>query len=189
MGKTSAAAGIAHELGVPAYGVSIPELVSKYMGGTGENLAKLFGQLRDGAVVVFDEIDAIGGSRTAVDQTSAAERNQIVNTLLTLLDRRGGGVLVATTNRADVLDPALRRRFDETLVFPSATPEQQATLARRLEAKFGLTQWVDLCGCENFDAVTKRVTREARRIVMAEILAAKAAGAEDIDEEAADAAE
>jgi len=178
-GKTSAAAGIAHQLGVQAYGVSIPALVSQFLGATGSNLHALFGSLHDGTVVVLDEIDAIGGHRTAPDQAAAKEQNAIVNTLLTLMDRNQGGVFVATTNRSDVLDPALRRRFDDELYFPEPTIEQRTLLARRIADQHGIDP-VPVDDCRNYDAVTKRTLAEARRVVMRQILADLTDGTDDL---------
>jgi SpoVK/Ycf46/Vps4 family AAA+-type ATPase len=182
-GKTSAASAIAHELDVPAFTVTIPALISKYLGGTGENLNTLFRHVGDGAVVVLDEIDAIGGQRVNPDQAASKEQNSIVNAMLTLLDTHRGGTLVATTNRLDVLDPALIRRFDDVVYFPAPNDAQKAQLMLRLCDRYGIPT-VEVRDCGNYDAVTKRVTGEARRIVMREILAAKAAADEDLDESA-----
>lgn len=186
-GKTSAGAAIANELGCAAYGVSIPSLVSQWIGETGRNLGTLFDQIESGAVVVFDEIDAIGGRRTDASTSGGAEKNAIVNGLLVLLDRKTDGTLIATTNRADVLDPALLRRFDETLTFPAPSQAQMSQLAGRLEERLKVPP-VDLTGCENFDAVTKRVLREARRQAMEEILAEKAAVTEELEEDETESA-
>lgn len=177
-GKTSVAAAIAGLLGVPAYAVSLPNLISKYIGETGQNLGQLFDAIKSDTVVVFDEIDAIGSARGRVDQSSGKEANSQVNTILTLLDRHEKGVLIATTNRPDILDPALLRRFDEQIRFPDPNELQKRGLAAKLSAFYGVPE-VNVHGCENFDAVTKTVMREARRMVMAEILAADTAEEED----------
>lgn len=172
-GKTSTAAALANALGARAYCISIPDLVSKYVGETAQNVAKIFSELRDGMVVVFDEIDAVGHERSSDDSSSGKERNSVINAMLQLLDRHKSGVIVGTTNRPDILDPALRRRFDEQMLFPAPSPEQMQRLAEKLCDKFRIeasSVYVDDCG--NFDEVTKRVTTEARRQVMAELLAA-----------------
>ena len=180
-GKTSVASAIGHELDMPAYTVTIPALVSQFLGGTGGNLQKLFATVRDGTVVVFDEIDAIGSERARPDQAASKEQNGVVNVMLTLLDRHQGGTLVATTNRLDVLDPALVRRFDDVLHFPEPNDAQKAALAARLADGHGID--APFVGdCPNFDAVAKRVVGAARRIVMREILAAKEAASEDLDD-------
>lgn len=173
-GKTSAAAAVANALDCTPYCVSIPELVSCYLGETAKNLAKIFESMREGVIVVFDEIDAIGTSRNDGSHGSDKERNSTVNALLTLLDRQRGGLIVATTNRPEIIDPALLRRFDDRILFPEPNVAQKRALGERLAEKFGIEP-VAVDDCANFDELTKRVETEARRIVMRELLAADSA--------------
>lgn len=179
-GKSSSAAAVGHALGVPAYCVSIPQLVGSHLGETGKNLGALFDSIRHGMVVVFDEIDAIGSRRGQGEQSCDKEMNATVNCFLMLLDRNKSGVIMATTNRPDILDPALMRRFDEKILFPAPSREQMESLAWTLAQKFGVPP-VYVADCANFDEVTKRVENEARRIVMKELLAADAAPDDDED--------
>lgn len=183
-GKTSSAAALANALGLEAYAVSLPRVVSKYLGETGQNLGQLFQHLTPGTVLVFDELDAVAAHRGVVDQAAGKEFNSVVNTLLTLMDRHKTGVIVATTNRLDIIDPALLRRFDEQTFFPAPRPDQLRSLADKLADGFDIPRLCTrlLDECTNYDNVTKVVEREARRIVMKEILAAEAA-AENDDEE------
>lgn len=171
-GKSSSAAAIASALGVPAFGVGLPQLIDKFLGGTGANLGELFASLSRDTLVVFDEIDAIGSQRVGIDQSASKEQNSVVNTMLTLLDRNNTGIIVATTNRVDILDPALVRRFEEVIELPAPSYEQMTALASRLCAKFSVSE-VYVGDCLNFDAVTKRVKREARKQIMWEILASE----------------
>jgi len=180
-GKSSSAAAFAHALGVPAYCVSIPQLVGSHLGETGKNLGALFDSIRDGMVVVFDEIDAIGTRRSQGDQACDKEMSATVNCFLMLLDRNKSGVIMATTNRPDMIDPALMRRFDESILFPAPSREQMESLAWSLSQKFGVPP-VYVADCANFDEVTKRVQNEARRIVMKELLAADTAADDDENE-------
>lgn len=177
-GKTSVSAALGHALGVDAYCVSIAELISSYHGGTGAALGKMFANIRDGMVVVLDEVDAIGGDR---NDSQSTERNSTLNVLLQELDKNRSGVICATTNRLEALDPALLRRFDERILFPEPTVEQIASLTARLCDKFKIEP-VDASDCRNFDEVTKRVEREARRVVMRELIAADAADSDETDE-------
>jgi SpoVK/Ycf46/Vps4 family AAA+-type ATPase len=174
-GKTSAAGAMATRVSLTASAVSLPSLISKWVGETGENLGKLFEAMHDGALVVLDEIDALGAVRGGVDNSAAKSYNSIVNTMLTLLDRKRAGVIVATTNRVDILDPALIRRFDEVLEFPGPTPQQKLDLALRLAKKFEVDAPPRECvlACEHFAAVEKLVETEARRAVMREVLSAE----------------
>jgi len=173
-GKSSSAAAMGNALGVPAYGVSLPRTISKYIGETGQNLGQLFDNLTQETLVVFDELDAIGSRRGVVEQAAGKEHNGIVNTMLTLLDRCRKGVIVATTNRPDILDPALLRRFDELVEFPAPNAEQMRSLARKLCDGYGVPE-VEVGNCQNFDEVAKSCETQARRIVMKELLAAEAA--------------
>lgn len=181
-GKSSSGAAVARALGVPAYGVSLPGLIASYLGATGQNLGELFGAIRSDMVVVFDELDAIGAARGAAESGGAKEYNSIVNTLLTLLDRHERGVIIATTNRPDILDAALLRRFDEKIEFPAPNETQMRGLSTKLSKHYGVPI-VDVRSCVNFDEVTKTVQREARRHVMAEILKDQEEEEEDGEEE------
>jgi SpoVK/Ycf46/Vps4 family AAA+-type ATPase len=180
-GKTSSAVAIAKQLGVPCWGVNISEVFGQYLGSTSKNIKALIEAAPNNAVTVLDEIDAIGGSRNAYgSQACDKELNASVNTLLTTLDRSCKGIIVATTNRLDILDSALRRRFEEVIEIPGPTIEQMRALASSLCFGFGVDPvYVD--DCENFDAVTKACKREARRIVMKQILAADTADEEEND--------
>ncbi len=183
-GKSSSAAALANALGMQAYGVSLPRTIDKYVGATGEHLGELFDALRGDTLIVFDEIDAIGASRGTANQAASKEQNSIVNTMLTLMDRNRDGVFIATTNRPDIIDPALMRRFDEQICFPEPSYEQMRSLAGRLCDGHGVP-CIDVSGCRNFDEVTKTVQREARRSVMREILLAEQSEAESDETNAA----
>jgi SpoVK/Ycf46/Vps4 family AAA+-type ATPase len=181
-GKTSCAAALAAARGVPAYGVSLPRLISKYVGATTENLGQLFDSLQKDTLVVFDELDAMGATRGSVEQSAGKEFNGITNALLTLLDRRSAGIIVATTNRIDILDPALVRRFDEQVLIPDPTWEQKLALAERLCVRHAVPVPDGIGECLNYDAVTKLVLREARKHVMREILAQEGQGDDEPEE-------
>ena len=178
-GKSSVASAIAQALGMRAYGVSLPQMISCYMGETGKNLGEVFDSVGSNCVVVFDEIDAIGSRRGDVTSGAGKEANSVVNTMLTLMDRNRGGLIVATTNRPDIVDAALLRRFDEQIFFTGPNPQQIRNLVEKLCAGYGIKPNVDVSDCENFDAVSKRVETTARRIVMQEILAAEAEESEE----------
>lgn len=83
-------------------------------------------------VVVFDEFDAIGKSRT--DATEHGELKRVVNSFLQLLDAfEGENIIIAATNHEKLLDKALWRRFDEVLFFPHpTTPEARMVLNMKL---------------------------------------------------------
>jgi cell division protease FtsH len=118
-GKTLLAKALAGEATVPFFAVSAAELVEIYVGTGPARVRDLFAQARrepDGAVIFFDEIDAIGRARSG-GQGGSSEHEATLNQLLVELDGFGSSeriVVLAATNRLDILDPALLRpgRFD-----------------------------------------------------------------------------
>jgi len=119
-GKTFLAKALAGECQLPFFNVSAADLSSQYVGGTTENIKKLFATARKYApsIIFIDEIDAVGRKRS---HENKGDGNLVVNTLLTEMDgfnQSSDPVFVlAATNYPDMLDPALTRpgRFDETI--------------------------------------------------------------------------
>ena len=180
-GKTSAASAIATTLQLNAWGVSLPQTIGTCIGETEKNLGEIFASLTPSTIVVIDEIDALGAERGGTGTSAGKSYNSIVNAMLTLMDRNKNGIIIATTNRRDIIDSALLRRFDEQMFFPQPTVEQMRSLASRLTDSFGVAP-IGVDDCANFDEVTKRITTEARRSVMREILAAEQLNEEDSDD-------
>ena len=122
-GKTLLARATAGEAGVPFFSASASEFIEMIVGVGAQRVRELFGEARKvaPAIVFIDEIDTIGRSRSgALSVGGHDEREQTLNQILTEMDGFSGteGVIVlAATNRADVLDPALLRpgRFDRTI--------------------------------------------------------------------------
>ncbi|MGH7683189.1 MAG: ATP-dependent metallopeptidase FtsH/Yme1/Tma family protein, partial [Vulcanimicrobiaceae bacterium] len=118
-GKTLLARAIAGEAGVPFFSLSASEFVEMYVGVGASRVRDLFKQAKEAApaIIFIDEIDAVGRRRGAGVGTVNDEREQTLNQLLGELDgfdRRTNIIVLAATNRPDVLDPALLRpgRFD-----------------------------------------------------------------------------
>jgi cell division protease FtsH len=119
-GKTLLAKAVAGEAGVPFYALSGSDFVDTYVGVGASRVRDLFAQARKnetGAIIFFDEIDAIGRARGQGVSGADSEREGTLNQLLVELDGFGAReriVVVAATNRLDMLDPALLRpgRFD-----------------------------------------------------------------------------
>ena len=118
-GKTLLAKAIAGEANVPFFSVSGSDFVEMYVGVGASRVRDLFDKAKQNApcIIFIDEIDAVGRQRGAGLGGGNDEREQTLNQLLVLMDgfKTGDGIIVmAATNRADVLDPALLRpgRFD-----------------------------------------------------------------------------
>ena len=124
-GKTLLARAIAGEAGVPFFSLSASEFVEMYVGVGASRVRDLFKQAKEAApaIIFIDEIDAVGRRRGAGVGTVNDEREQTLNQLLGELDgfdRRTNIIVLAATNRPDVLDPALLRpgRFDRQVTVP-----------------------------------------------------------------------
>jgi cell division protease FtsH len=121
-GKTLLARAVAGEAGVPFYSISGSDFVEMFVGVGASRVRDLFEQAKTNApaIVFIDEIDAVGRHRGAGLGGGHDEREQTLNQLLVEMDGfdvRGGVILIAATNRPDVLDPALLRpgRFDRQI--------------------------------------------------------------------------
>lgn len=166
-GKTTAAAQLARKLRLNVYVCSIAETVGSHMGETGRNIDKALGVLRAGHALILDELDALGSTRHASGDAAGREANRAISSLLTALDRYSTGLLIATTNRRDMLDPALVRRFDESLEFPAPDSATLSGFMWRLSHSFGIAPGPDECGIESYDAATKAVHKAARKAIVA----------------------
>jgi cell division protease FtsH len=124
-GKTLIARAIAGEAGVPFFSISGSDFVEMFVGVGASRVRDLFEQGKKNApcIIFIDEIDAVGRHRGAGLGGGHDEREQTLNQLLVEMDgfeSNDGVILVAATNRPDVLDPALLRpgRFDRRIVVP-----------------------------------------------------------------------
>jgi SpoVK/Ycf46/Vps4 family AAA+-type ATPase len=116
-GKTVSAQALAHGLYLPLVLVRFDAVVSSYLGETAANLRKVFDfAATRPMVMLFDEFDAIGKSRTAEEEHGELKR--VVNSFLQMLDSfKGEAIIIAATNHQGLLDVALWRRFDEAVYF------------------------------------------------------------------------
>ena len=125
-GKTLLARAIAGEAGVPFFTISGSDFVEMFVGVGASRVRDMFEQAKKNApcIVFIDEIDAVGRHRGAGYGGGNDEREQTLNQLLVEMDgfeANEGVILIAATNRPDVLDPALLRpgRFDRQIVVPN----------------------------------------------------------------------
>ncbi|MDV3519141.1 ATP-dependent zinc metalloprotease FtsH [Lentilactobacillus otakiensis] len=122
-GKTLLAKAVAGEAGVPFYSISGSDFVEMFVGVGASRVRDLFDQAKKAApaIIFIDEIDAVGRRRGAGMGGGHDEREQTLNQLLVEMDGFSGNegvIVIAATNRADVLDPALTRpgRFDRKIL-------------------------------------------------------------------------
>ena len=117
-GKTMAAGVLARELDRDLYQIDLATVVSKYIGETEKHLRKIFDAAeRSGAILLFDEADALFGKRSQVRDSHDRYANLEVSYLLQRMESYRG-IAILTTNMQNALDPAFQRRLRFVLQFP-----------------------------------------------------------------------
>jgi len=150
-GKTLLGKAIAGEAGVPFFSISGSDFVEMFVGVGASRVRDLFVQGKKNApcIIFIDEIDAVGRHRGAGLGGGHDEREQTLNQLLVEMDgfeSNEGVIIVAATNRPDVLDPALLRpgRFDRTVIVPKPDLRGRLEILKVHSAKTPLAGNVDL---------------------------------------------
>ncbi len=138
-GKTMAAEIIAHELGLDLYKIDLASMVSKYIGETEKNLARLFAEAESGnAILFFDEADALFGKRSEVKDAHDRYANIEISYLLQRMEAYEGVVILATNLRKN-MDDAFVRRLHFTIDFPLPAVEERRRIWQ--------TIWPDATPC------------------------------------------
>jgi hypothetical protein len=131
-GKTLAAEVVAGALGLDLFVVDLSQMVSKYIGETEKNLRRVFDAAeRGGAVLLFDEADALFGKRSEVKDSHDRYANIEVSYLLMRMEAYRG-LAVLTTNMRKALDSAFLRRLRFVVEFPFPGPAERAEIWRRV---------------------------------------------------------
>lgn len=137
-GKTTLAHHLAVRLGVPIVLVGAENLKAKFVGESEGNTARLFdaiGASGVGCVLFLDEIDAIGSKRGSAEDASDKLANSMVTVLLRKVEAHKG-ILIAATNRREVLDPALWRRFHMQISVDLPGDDERFAILKRYGAPF-----------------------------------------------------
>jgi len=151
-GKTLLAKAIAGEADVPFFSISGSDFVEMFVGVGASRVRDLFKQAKDSApcIIFLDEIDAVGRRRgSGFSQGGHDEREQTLNAILVEMDGFGSGdgvIVIAATNRPDVLDPALIRpgRFDRQIAVPLPDVKGRLEILKVHSEKVKLGPNVDL---------------------------------------------
>lgn len=132
-GKTAAAGAVAQALEINLYVINLSSIMSKWVGETEENLARVFDEAEASSVaLLFDEADSLFGKRSA-EMRSANDRfaNITINYLLQRMETYGG-LAILTTNLESAIDTAFSRRITNRVVFPAPDYEYRVRLWREL---------------------------------------------------------
>jgi hypothetical protein len=131
-GKTLAAEVIANELRLDLYRIDLSGVVSKYIGETEKNLRRVFDAAEEsGAILLFDEADALFGKRSEVKDSHDRYANIEVSYLLQRMEAYRG-MAILTTNLRDSLDSAFLRRIRFAVQFPFPGPDERREIWRRI---------------------------------------------------------
>jgi hypothetical protein len=133
-GKTLTATLIGKATGADVYRIDLSMVVSKYIGETEKNLARVFDQAQSRRwILFFDEADALFGKRTATASSNDRHANQEVSYLLQRVEDFPGTVILATNLKANI-DDAFARRFQSLVYFPMPDAEQRLRLWQEMLA-------------------------------------------------------
>ena len=139
-GKTMAAEVIANELNLDLYRIDLSAVVSKYIGETEKNLRRIFDAAENsGAVLLFDEADALFGQRSQVKDSRDRYANQEVSYLLQRMEAYQG-LAILTTNLRDSLDRAFNRRLRFIMRFPFPDTDERILIWQQVFPKNTPTQ-------------------------------------------------
>jgi hypothetical protein len=143
-GKTMAAEVLARELSLDLYRIDLSSVVSKFIGETEKNLRRVFDAAEaGGAILLFDEADALFGKRSEVKDSHDRYANIEVSYLLQRMESYRG-LAILTTNLKNALDPAFLRRLRFIVQFPFPDATQRAEIWRRIFPANTPTQDLDL---------------------------------------------
>jgi len=142
-GKTMAAEVLAAELRLDLYQIDLASTVSKYIGETEKNHRRIFDAAEEsGAILLFDEADALFGKRSEVKDSHDRYANMEVSYLLQRMESYRG-LAILTTNMKSALDTAFLRRLRFIVQFPFPDPAQRAEIWRRIFPKETPTDGLD----------------------------------------------
>jgi hypothetical protein len=143
-GKTLAAEVLANELRLDLYRIDLSQVVSKYIGETEKNLRRVFEAAEEGgAILLFDEADALFGKRSEVKDSHDRYANIEISYLLQRMEAYRG-LAILTTNMKNALDPAFLRRIRFIVQFPFPDAAQRAEIWRRIFPPNTPTEGLDI---------------------------------------------
>lgn len=150
-GKTMAAEVLANELALDLYRIDLSCVVSKYIGETEKNLRRVFDAAEDGgAILFFDEADALFGKRSEVKDSHDRYANIEINFLLQKMESYSG-LSVLATNMKSALDAAFLRRLRFVINFPFPDPPSRAAIWENIFPKATPTDRLDVSSLARLD--------------------------------------
>ena len=138
-GKTSYAIALAKQLGIPLLNTSSSLMLDSYLGQSEKNVTTLFNRLPERCVLFFDEIEAMAASRGKTDSTGKAWNSIVTSFLVNMEQLRPYVLFIAATNRTDLMDVAILRRFDMRMRFQNPTEKEKNGYIAQYLSKYNLS--------------------------------------------------
>ncbi len=167
VGKTMTAGWLATQLELPLYTLDLASVMSSFLGRTGANVRAVLNHAQlEPCVLLLDEFDSIAKRRD--DDADVGELKRLVTVILqTIDDWSPMSLLVAATNHGELLDPAVWRRFDETIQFPMPNKAQRAAALRSRQVAPALAEMVaTLTDGQNMSAITRAVDSSQKQVIL-----------------------
>lgn len=185
VGKTESARQVAGDLGLPLVILDLATILSSLLGKSGNNLRQVFAYAkRTPCVLLLDEIDTIAKHRD--DSSDIGELKRLVTVLLQEIDLwPTTHLLIAATNHVQLLDSAVLRRFEQTIVFPKPDASQLTVLGQSLSTKVPSRvppSWTTLLADLLADTSYSDFVRDLNRVRRSAILGGQKEGASAIKE-------
>ncbi|WP_078083874.1 AAA family ATPase [Microbulbifer mangrovi] len=169
LGKTMSARWLANQLNLPLFTLDLSTVMSSYLGKTGSNIRAVlqYAQQRP-CVLLLDEFDSIAKRRN--DDSDVGELKRLVTVLLQAIDDwPHTSLLVAATNHAELLDPAIWRRFDAVIAFKEATPKAYQEFLIQKRCSEVVSRWIgERIKYLSFATLEKKVDTAKKRSLLEE---------------------
>lgn len=172
VGKTWAAMGLAGELGMDVCYARWDAIIDSYLGKTGNNIRSVFEAAAKQPIVLFlDEFDAVGKERGGGSHQEVGEMQRVVVSLLQNIDLFfDQSILIAASNRGDILDTAIWRRFAVVNIELPKAEERKALIkycAKGLPIDLDIDEWVAITQGKSGAVIRDMVMAEAKKAVLA----------------------
>lgn len=173
-GKTTVARHIAKLSNLPFVEVNADIIIDSHVGNSGQNIHKIFNQIKEPCVLFWDEVDTIGRKRgKGNDSAAGMENERMVNSILVNIEKLSNDVIfIGATNRREVLDTAFLRRFDVQFELTAPDEKQKEIFSKQMVEYYKLPESYlsnDLSKFESYSEIKMMLMDLARKYVLSNL--------------------
>lgn len=173
-GKTTIARHIAKLSNLPFVEVNADIIIDSHVGSSGQNIFKIFNQIKEPCVLFWDEVDTIGRKRgKGNDSAAGMENERMVNSILVNIEKLSNDVIfIGATNRREVLDSAFLRRFDVQFELTAPTEIQKQIFSKQMVEYYKLPESYlrnDLSNLNSYSEIKMMLMDLARKYVLSNL--------------------